>query len=302
MKGDAGWYYQSASQNDWDLNAVVRYACGGRVSQPRPSDDPFASFLPPAQEPVPAPTPDVTTLGAGPSSLLPDLTPNNDDPLAVVDELSIAYLVTQSQLALQPPPPQPPQPPVAVVQPQQDDAAPVPPPVPQITVGQASGVERPRSKKQKRHAKKVVKKRVAVGEASEADPWAWRKYGQKTVKGSPYTRSYYRCSTAKECGARKIMELCPTDPDTLILTYTGADHNHPPPLHRNSLAGTTRNRQQRRHHLPSPPRQHADRQSPGPSTSPSTEMEMEDHTEDDDDLLKLLNEATDTGGHDGEWR
>lgn len=37
------------------------------------------------------------------------------------------------------------------------------------------------------------------------------------------------------------MERSATDPTTLIITYT-AEHNHPVPTHRNSLAGTTRSK------------------------------------------------------------
>jgi hypothetical protein len=84
--------------------------------------------------------------------------------------------------------------------------------------------------------------RVPAGSPS-ADLWAWRKYGQKPIKGSPYPRSYYRCSTDKDCKARKQVERCRADPGTLIVTYTG-EHSHPVPLHRNSLAGTTRTKPQ----------------------------------------------------------
>uniref|UniRef100_A0A453S7E9 WRKY domain-containing protein n=1 Tax=Aegilops tauschii subsp. strangulata TaxID=200361 RepID=A0A453S7E9_AEGTS len=94
----------------------------------------------------------------------------------------------------------------------------------------------------KKVVKKVVKRVAADG--TSADPWAWRKYGQKPIKGSPYPRGYYRCSTDKACEARKMVERCRDDPNSFILTYTGGEHSHPAPAHRNSLAGTTRNRQQ----------------------------------------------------------
>ncbi|KAK6925885.1 WRKY domain [Dillenia turbinata] len=55
------------------------------------------------------------------------------------------------------------------------------------------------------------------------------------------TRNYYRCSSSKGCGARKQVERSHTDPNMFIVTYTG-EHIHPRPTHRNSLAGSTRNK------------------------------------------------------------
>ncbi|PWA91581.1 WRKY22 [Artemisia annua] len=78
-------------------------------------------------------------------------------------------------------------------------------------------------------------------EGLSSDVWSWRKYGQKPIKGSPYPRGYYRCSTSKGCLARKQVERNRSDPDMFIVTYTG-EHSHPIPTHRNSLAGSTRNK------------------------------------------------------------
>ncbi|XP_050204132.1 probable WRKY transcription factor 65 [Mercurialis annua] len=61
-----------------------------------------------------------------------------------------------------------------------------------------------------------------------SDLWSWRKYGQKPIKGSPYPRGYYRCSTSKGCSAKKQVERCRTDASLLIITYT-CSHNHPGP-------------------------------------------------------------------------
>ncbi|CAK9324136.1 unnamed protein product [Citrullus colocynthis] len=72
-----------------------------------------------------------------------------------------------------------------------------------------------------------------------SDSWGWRKYGQKPIKGSPYPRSYYRCSSSKGCSARKQVERSLSDPDIFVVTYT-AEHNHAEPTRRNALAGTTR--------------------------------------------------------------
>lgn len=72
-----------------------------------------------------------------------------------------------------------------------------------------------------------------------SDVWAWRKYGQKPIKGSPYPRSYYRCSSSKGCSARKQVERSNSNPELFIITFT-AEHNHDHPTRRNSLAGSTR--------------------------------------------------------------
>ncbi|KZV28281.1 putative WRKY transcription factor 69-like [Dorcoceras hygrometricum] len=57
------------------------------------------------------------------------------------------------------------------------------------------------------------------------DSWSWRKYGQKPIKGSPYPRGYYRCSSSKGCPARKQVERSSHDPTTILITYS-SDHNH----------------------------------------------------------------------------
>lgn len=94
----------------------------------------------------------------------------------------------------------------------------------------------PRSKRRKNQLKKVCQ---VPAESLSSDIWAWRKYGQKPIKGSPYPRGYYRCSSSKGCLARKQVERNRSDPSLFIVTYT-AEHNHPAPTHRNSLAGSTR--------------------------------------------------------------
>ncbi|KAF8110167.1 hypothetical protein N665_0086s0008 [Sinapis alba] len=101
-------------------------------------------------------------------------------------------------------------------------------------------------KKRKGQGKKVVcipapaaMNSRSSGEVVPSDLWAWRKYGQKPIKGSPYPRGYYRCSSSKGCPARKQVERSRTDPNMLVITYT-SDHNHPWPTQRNALAGSTR--------------------------------------------------------------
>ncbi|CAM8977488.1 unnamed protein product [Rhodiola kirilowii] len=98
----------------------------------------------------------------------------------------------------------------------------------------------PHSHKPKRRKNQLKKVCHVPAEALSSDIWSWRKYGQKPIKGSPYPRGYYKCSSSKACLARKQVERNRSDPTMFIVTYT-ADHNHPAPTHKNSLAGTTRN-------------------------------------------------------------
>ncbi|KAG5539616.1 hypothetical protein RHGRI_019976 [Rhododendron griersonianum] len=92
--------------------------------------------------------------------------------------------------------------------------------------------------------RKTQHKRVVVEVAAEglsSDVWAWRKYGQKPIKGSPHPRSYYRCSSLKGCLARKQVERSQSDPQMFVITYT-AEHCHGHPIRKSSLAGTTRHK------------------------------------------------------------
>ncbi|KAI3824506.1 hypothetical protein L1987_05966 [Smallanthus sonchifolius] len=77
------------------------------------------------------------------------------------------------------------------------------------------------------------------------DSWAWRKYGQKPIKGSPYPRGYYRCSSSKGCPARKQVERSRTDPTMMMVTYS-CEHNHVWPASRS-------NNYHQRNTPPSPP-------------------------------------------------
>ncbi|CAO2170692.1 unnamed protein product [Urochloa humidicola] len=112
-----------------------------------------------------------------------------------------------------------------------------------VAHGRKAGARTPRPKRSKKsQLKKVVREMpVADGGASASDPWAWRKYGQKPIKGSPYPRGYYKCSSMKGCMARKLVERSPAKPGVLIVTYM-ADHCHPVPTQLNALAGTTRHK------------------------------------------------------------
>ncbi|XP_076916255.1 putative WRKY transcription factor 65 [Bidens hawaiensis] len=98
--------------------------------------------------------------------------------------------------------------------------------------------------------------------APPSDSWAWRKYGQKPIKGSPYPRGYYRCSSSKGCPARKQVERNRADPTMVIVTYS-SDHNHPWPASRN-------NNHNHHHSAVSPP----------PSTTPTITEEETSNTDD----------------------
>jgi hypothetical protein len=97
------------------------------------------------------------------------------------------------------------------------------------------GKETQASKKRKMVQKTVVTVKIGTNvvgkqknEGPPSDFWSWRKYGQKPIKGSPFPRGYYRCSTSKGCSAKKQVERCRTDASVLIITYTSS-HNHPGP-------------------------------------------------------------------------
>ncbi|XP_022969193.1 probable WRKY transcription factor 69 isoform X1 [Cucurbita maxima] len=106
-----------------------------------------------------------------------------------------------------------------------------------------------------------------------SDSWAWRKYGQKPIKGSPYPRGYYRCSSSKGCPARKQVERSRVDPTKLVITYA-FDHNHQLPATKSH-----------HHHHNSSPSSAAiaaapDSSSPG-STTTSSSTSSGDHTNTD---------------------
>ncbi|KAK4746561.1 hypothetical protein SAY87_025598 [Trapa incisa] len=61
------------------------------------------------------------------------------------------------------------------------------------------------------------------------DEFSWRKYGQKPIKGSPFPRGYYKCSSVRGCLARKHVERANDDPSILIVTYEG-EHRHTPSI------------------------------------------------------------------------
>ncbi|CAA6671125.1 unnamed protein product [Spirodela intermedia] len=73
------------------------------------------------------------------------------------------------------------------------------------------------SKKRKSRLKKVMKVPAISSKVADIPPdeFSWRKYGQKPIKGSPFPRGYYKCSTMRGCPARKHVERDPNDPSML---------------------------------------------------------------------------------------
>ncbi|CAN6244265.1 unnamed protein product [Urochloa humidicola] len=83
------------------------------------------------------------------------------------------------------------------------------------------------SKKRKSRERRTVRVPAISSRNADVPPddYSWRKYGQKPIKGSPYPRGYYKCSTVRGCPARKHVERDPAEPAMLIVTYDG-DHRH----------------------------------------------------------------------------
>lgn len=67
---------------------------------------------------------------------------------------------------------------------------------------------------------------LTVTKPTSDDGFNWRKYGQKQVKSSDRSRSYYRCTNA-DCIAKKKVERCPDGRVTEVI-YRG-HHNHEQP-------------------------------------------------------------------------
>ncbi|KFK29678.1 hypothetical protein AALP_AA7G164400 [Arabis alpina] len=80
-----------------------------------------------------------------------------------------------------------------------------------------------------KHGKKNKFVVHAAGDVGiSGDGYRWRKYGQKMVKGNPYPRNYYRCTSAG-CPVRKHIETALENTTAVIITYKGV-HNHDMPV------------------------------------------------------------------------
>ncbi|KAM0843897.1 hypothetical protein ACQ4PT_057408 [Festuca glaucescens] len=221
--------------NDWDLQAVVR-SCGTFVSTSSHPDDDRAGPPPPPMTPVavkrepreavrgPAATKDAALydleyLDLDRKPFLLPATPSSQAWAAAADdrhEVMISFPAAASTSGARPRVP------------------------PGRKPGMRSTTPRPKRSKKSQLKKVVCEVPVADGGVS-SDLWAWRKYGQKPIKGSPYPRGYYKCSSMKGCMARKLVERSPAKPGVLVITYM-AEHCHPVPAQINALAGTTRHK------------------------------------------------------------
>lgn len=95
------------------------------------------------------------------------------------------------------------------------------------------------SKRRKNRVKKTIRVPAISSKIADIPPdeYSWRKYGQKPIKGSPYPRGYYKCSTMRGCPARKHVERAPDDPTMLIVTYEG-EHRHAQAAMHDSMVGS----------------------------------------------------------------
>ncbi|XP_073032450.1 WRKY transcription factor 22-like isoform X4 [Primulina eburnea] len=158
------------------------------------------------------------------------------------------------------------------------------------------------NRRKKNQQAKMVRE-IAQEELS-ADSWAWRKYGQKPIKGSPYPR----CSTSKGCAARKQVEQSPNDSNIFIVSYTG-EHTHPRPTHRSSLAGIIRNKispaaagATNKNITPLLPNVLLSSSSPGSVSgfSPNSTPLPEGEAVAQDDVVAAVREEEDGGGYEDE--
>lgn len=71
-----------------------------------------------------------------------------------------------------------------------------------------------------------------IVKTTSSDGYNWRKYGQKQVKSSEHSRSYFRCTQANCCAKKKVEHY--RDGHVIEIIYRG-QHNHELPQKTNFL-------------------------------------------------------------------
>ncbi|MCO5597061.1 hypothetical protein L7F22_051135 [Adiantum nelumboides] len=97
--------------------------------------------------------------------------------------------------------------------------------VPQLQDSQNSSWRLKLQKRSSQEPKYTI--RMESEEKALGDGYRWRKYGQKSIKNSPFPRSYYRCSTGK-CNAKKQVEKSQEEEGVFLVTYEGIHLHHKP--------------------------------------------------------------------------
>ncbi|CAI8590537.1 unnamed protein product [Vicia faba] len=102
-----------------------------------------------------------------------------------------------------------------------------------------------KSWKRKNKNTKTLECHLSVEKIKE-DPWTWRKYGEKIIKGSSHPRSYYKCSSFNDCPAKKLVEKSKNKDNTYVVTYKGQHNHKEPKCNDRSIIGTSRNNSSKR--------------------------------------------------------
>ncbi|XP_020109890.1 probable WRKY transcription factor 33 isoform X2 [Ananas comosus] len=134
---------------------------------------------------------------------------------AMTHQAVLATVTAQAQIQLQ-----------AVIHPS-PSSEPLPDSIPQKSPSfSEEKVFTPEKEKPSSSDQKPPQPSLTVVKTGTSDGYSWRKYGQKQVKSSENSRSYYRC-TDTSCLAKKKIERRP-DGRLVEITYKGR-HNHEPP-------------------------------------------------------------------------
>ncbi|XP_057744835.1 WRKY transcription factor 28-like [Arachis stenosperma] len=96
------------------------------------------------------------------------------------------------------------------------------------TMASVTDTMRMNNKRSKKNLSKMTYLTESESENFE-DGYKWCKYGKKSLKKSPFPRSYYRC-TAIGCNAKKRVERYMDDPTHVLTTYVGLHAHDLPPI------------------------------------------------------------------------